>query len=276
MKNHAVSDLLTRMGLLLEIKDENIFKVKAYYKAAENIDALAEDIEDIRRENRLAEIPGIGKTLEEKIIEYLDTGHLSAYEKLTAEIPESILDLVNIPSVGPKKAKLFWEHLKISSVEQLAQAAESGKLLGLPGIKDKTIENILRGIRVVKEGQERMNIALASEIAEQFVSALKKIPKVKEISLAGSLRRMRETIRDIDILVDSTDPKKVMETFVNLPQVKSVNAHGETKSSIMTDENIQVDLRVVEPESFGAALLYFTGSKNFTRRKPTAHARDDS
>ena len=263
MKNHAVSDLLTRMGLLLEIKDENIFKVKAYYKAAENIDAMGEDIEDIRRENRLSEIPGIGKALEEKIIEYLDTGKIRVYEELIQEIPESILELVNIPSVGPKKAKLFWEHLKISSVDQLAQAAESGKLLGLPGIKDKTIENILRGIRVVKEGQERLNIALASEIAEQFIEALKKLPEVKGISLAGSLRRMRETIRDIDILVDSTNPKKVMETFVHLPQVKSINAHGETKSSVVTGENIQVDLRVVEPKSWGAALLYFTGSKNF-------------
>lgn len=263
MKNHEVSDLLTRMGMLLEIKDENIFKVKAYYKAAENISALAEDIEDIRRENRLSEIPGIGKALEEKIIEYLDTGKIRAYEELAREIPESILELVNIPSIGPKKAKLFWQQLKITTIDQLAKAAESGKLLGLPGIKEKTIENIVRGIRVVKEGQERMNIALASEIAEQFIVALKALPEVKEISVAGSLRRMRETIRDIDILVDSSNPKKVMDTFVHLPQVKSINAHGETKSSIVTSENVQVDLRVVEPESFGAALLYFTGSKNF-------------
>lgn len=263
MKNHTISDLLTRMGLLLEIKDENIFKVKAYYKAAENIDALGEDIENIRRENRLSEIPGIGKTLEEKIIEYLDTGRLGAYEKLIQEIPESVLEIVNIPSVGPKKAKLFWEHLKISTVDQLAQAASSGKLLGLPGIKEKTIENILRGIRVVKEGQERMNIGLAYEIAEQFLSVLKKLPGVKSISLSGSLRRMRETIRDIDILIVSSNPDKIMETFVHLPQVKTINAHGETKSSILTHDNIQVDLRVVEQESLGAALLYFTGSKNF-------------
>ena len=263
MKNHEICDLFNRMGMLLEIKDENIFKVKAYYKAAENIEALAEDIEDIRRENRLAEIHGVGKALEEKITEYLDTGKVSAYQELLQEIPESVLELVNIPSVGPKKAKLFWQKLKIKSVQQLAEAAEAGKLLGLPGIQEKTIENILRGIRVVKEGHERMNVAAASQIAEQFISALKKLPEVKQISVAGSLRRMRETIRDIDLLVDSTNPKKVMDTFIHLPQVKSVNAHGETKSSIVTKENVQVDLRVVAPESFGAALLYFTGCKNY-------------
>lgn len=263
MKNHPLADLLNRMGMLLEIKDENIFKVKAYYKAAENIEALGEDIEDIRRENRLSEIPGIGKALEEKIIEYLDTGGIHAYEELTREIPESILELVDIPSVGPKKAKLFWQHLRITTIDQLAKAAEAGRLLGLPGIKEKTIENILRGIRIVKEGHERMNIAFASEVAEQFISALKALPEVKAISAAGSLRRMRETIRDIDILIDSSHPQKVMDAFVHLPQVKTINAHGETKSSILTKENVQVDVRVVEPKSFGAALLYFTGSKNF-------------
>ena len=275
MKNHPLADLLNRMGMLLEIKDENIFKVKAYYKAAENISALAEDIEDIRRENRLSEIPGIGKALEEKTIEYLDTGKIRAYEELTQEIPESILELVDIPSVGPKKAKLFWQHLKIATADQLAKAAESGKLLGLPGIKEKTIENIVRGIRIVKEGQERLNIALAVEVAEQFISALKALPEVKDICVAGSLRRMRETIRDIDLLVDSSNPKKVMETFVHLPQVKSINAHGETKSSIVTKENVQVDLRVVEPESFGAALLYFTGSKNFNIKLRQAAIKKD-
>ena len=275
MKNHPLADLLNRMGMLLEIKDENIFKVKAYYKAAENISALAEDIEDIRRENRLSEIPGIGKALEEKTIEYLDTGKIRAYEELTQEIPESILELVDIPSVGPKKAKLFWQHLKIATADQLAKAAESGKLLGLPGIKEKTIENIVRGIRIVKEGQERLNIALAVEVAEQFISALKALPEVKDICVAGSLRRMRETIRDIDLLVDSSNPKKVMETFVHLPQVKSINAHGQTKSSIVTKENVQVDLRVVEPESFGAALLYFTGSKNFNIKLRQAAIKKD-
>ena len=263
MKNSEIANLLDRMGMLLEIKDDNVFKIRAYHKAAENITALAEDIEALYRENRLFEIPGVGKAIKEKIAEYLDTGKMQAYEELTHEIPESLLDVVNIPSLGPKKAKLFWEKLNITSVAQLRQAAEEGKLLGLPGIKAKTIENIIRGIKVVQEGQERMNLGRATQIAEQFVDALKKLPEVKAIVVAGSLRRMRETIRDIDILIDSVNPRKVMEIFVHLPQVKQINVHGDTKSSILTKENVQVDLRVVEPKSFGAALLYFTGSKNF-------------
>ncbi len=262
-KNQEISQVFNDFATLLEIKDDNIFKIKAYRKAAENIEALGEDITNIKNENRLSEIPGIGEALREKIIEYLDTGKISAYEKLLIEIPEGLLSVVNVPSVGPKKARLFYDQLKIKSIAELEKAATSGKLLGLPGIQEKAIENILRGIRLVKEGQERMNVGWADEIAQKIIATLKALPEVKQISTAGSLRRMKETIRDIDILIDSPKPKKVMDVFVSLPQVKSINAHGETKSSIMTKENIQVDLRVVEPKSFGAALLYFTGSKNF-------------
>ena len=275
MKNKELAELLTRMGTLLEIKEENIFKVKAYHKAAENIAALSVNIEDVRKDNCLSDVPGIGRALEEKIKEYLDTGTLAAYQTLITEIPESILEVVNIPSIGPKKAKLFYDQLGIKDVEGLKKAAEEGRLLGLPGIKEKTVENILRGIRVVKEGQERMNLGTATRIAQEFVAALKKMPEVKEIVIAGSLRRMKETIRDIDILVDSSSPLKVMETLVHLPSVKSIHAQGETKSSVMTQENVQVDLRVVEPQSFGAALLYFTGSKNFNiKLRQTAIKQD--
>ncbi len=263
MKNKEVADLLERMGTLLEIKGEIVFKTRAYFKAAENIANLSEDIELIRRENRLEEIPGIGQTLAEKITQYLDTGRMAAYEKLTQEIPESLLEVVGVPSIGPKKAKLFFETLKIKSLEDLRKAAEGGRLQGLPGIQEKTIENILRGIRVVRQGQERMNLGTAAEIARVFICALQDLPEVKRIAAAGSLRRGCETVRDIDILVDSARPQAVMEAFVHLPQVKTINAHGETKSSILTKENVQVDLRVVGSESFGAALLYFTGSKSF-------------
>ncbi len=266
MKNHEVAELLSRMGTLLEMKGELIFKVKAYHKAAENIAALPQDIEELKNQNRLREIPGIGEALAEKITEYLETGRISAYQKLTEEIPETVLDIVNIPSVGPKKAKLFFERLNVKSVKELSSAVASGRLEGLPGVKEKTIDNIRRGIRLLREGQERMNLGVAVGVADQFVAALRKMPEVKEIAVAGSLRRMRETIRDIDLLIDSSNPKKIMDTFVYLPQVKTINAHGETKSSVMTLENVQVDLRVVEPKSFGAALLYFTGSKNFNIR----------
>lgn len=263
MKNTEITEIFHRIATMLEIKEDNIFKIKAYRKAAENIEALGEDVADIRRENRLADIPGIGEALREKIIEYLDTGTMTAYEHLKKEIPEGLLEICEIPSVGPKKTKLFYEQLKIKTVAQLKEAAQKGRLLGLPGIQEKTIENILRGIKIIRAGQERMDLGTAYGMAQNFIEALKKLPEVKNISVAGSLRRMKETIRDIDILIISSNPKKVMDVFVKLPQVKGINAHGETKSSLVTENNVQVDLRVVEPKSFGAALLYFTGSKNF-------------
>ncbi|MBI3617728.1 MAG: DNA polymerase/3'-5' exonuclease PolX [Candidatus Omnitrophica bacterium] len=263
MKNKDVADILERMGTLLEIKGEVVFKTRAYYKAAETIAGLSEDIETIRKEDRLMEIPGIGKTLAEKISQYLDTGKMNAYEELIREVPEGLLDVVHVPSIGPKKAKLFFDRLKVKSVADLRKAVDTGKLEDLPGIKEKTIDNIRRGIKIVQEGQERMHLGTATEAAEEFVAALEKLPQVKDIVAAGSLRRGRETVRDIDILVDSTEPSKVMDVFVHLPQVKNINAHGETKSSVLTQDNVQVDIRVVEPKSFGAALLYFTGSKDF-------------
>ena len=176
MRNQDIADIFNNIATILDIKDENIFKIKAYRKAAENIEALGEDIADIKSENRLSEIPGIGEALREKIIEYLDTGKISAYEKLLTEIPEGLLSIVNVPSVGPKKARLFYDQLNIKSVAELEKAATSGKLLGLPGIQEKAIENILRGIRLVKEGQERMNIGWADEIAQKIIAKLKMLP----------------------------------------------------------------------------------------------------
>jgi len=263
MRNKEISDLLTRMASLLEIKGDLVFKIRAYQRAAENIANLQEEIETVQQENRLLQIPGVGKTLQDKITEYLQTGRLTAYDKLIKEIPETVLDVIDIPSVGPKKAKLFFDELKVKSVEQLKQAAHSGKLLTLPGIKEKTVTNILKGIKVVQQGQKRMTLATATRIAEEFVEALKAQRDVKKIAIAGSLRRGCETVGDIDILIDSGNPLKVIDTFCHLPQVRSIQVQGDTKSSILTDQNLQVDLRVVESKSFGAALLYFTGSKNF-------------
>ena len=263
MKNKEVAELLMKMGKLLEVQGDIIFKIRAYYKAAENIENLSEDIVKLKEEGRLSEIPGIGKALEEKIIEYLDTGKVSTYTKLTKEIPEGLLEVMEVPSVGPKKAKLFFDHLKVKSLDDLKRAVEGGKLLTLPGIKEKTVENILRGIGVRQESQKRMNLGRAMDVAEQFTGYLQKLPEVKKMAVAGSLRRGKETIRDIDILVQAINAKKVMEEFVRTPLVKTVQAHGDTKSSVLTEGNIQVDLRVVEEKSFGAALLYFTGSKNF-------------
>ncbi|MCR4337245.1 MAG: DNA polymerase/3'-5' exonuclease PolX [Candidatus Omnitrophica bacterium] len=263
MKNLEIAQIFERMSKLLEIQGEIVFKIRAYERAAENIANLTEDIAKLREEKRLSEVGGLGTALQEKIGEYLDTGKIHAYEELIQKIPESLLDVMNVPSVGPKKAKLFFDELKIKDIEGLRKSADQGKLLELPGIQAKTVENILKGIKVLQAGQERMNLGVAVDLSDQIIAQLKKLKSVKKISVAGSLRRMKETIRDIDILVVSLDPQKVMDAFVSLPQVKSVNVHGETKSSILTNENIQVDLRVIDEKIFGAALLYFTGSKNF-------------
>ena len=266
MKNQEIAGIFERMAALLELQGENVFKIRAYQKAAENIHNLSEDIAVLAADGRLDDIPGIGKALHDKIHEYLTTGRITAYEKLTAVIPESLLTVVAIPSLGPKKARLFFERLQITDVAGLKQAAEDGRLLGLPGIQHKTVEKILEGIRLVSQGQARMNLAEADQAADQIITALRQLPAVRQIEVAGSLRRRREDVGDIDILVDSDDPPAVMDAFVHLPAVRTVNAHGPTKSSILTKDDVQVDLRIVDPESLGAALLYFTGSKSFNVR----------
>lgn len=263
MKNNDIAKLLTNMGSLLEIRGDNVFKIKAYFKAADNIKALADDIEVVRSQDKLSEIPGVGKTIQEKIIEWLDTGRLNAYEKLIKEVPESLLDVMAVPSVGPKKAKLFFDKLKVKSLDDLAVVAKDGRLEELPGVQKKTVEKIIAGIGTVKSGQERILLKEAHWHASYVISELKAVKGVRQIDYCGSLRRGRETVRDIDILVDAKDPQVVMDKFVNLHIVKSINAHGDTKSSIMTNRDVQIDLRVVDHTAYGAALMYFTGSKNF-------------
>ncbi len=263
MKNSLVSEIFRDIAKILEIKGDNPFRIRAYERAAQNIEGLTENLNTFIKEDRLKDIPGIGPDLANKIKEIVQTGKLKAYEKLKKTIPSGLLDLLNIPSVGPKTAKLLYDKLKIKNIEDLERAIKKNRLIGLFGIKEKTVENLVRGIEVLKKGKERMSLFIAIQIADEFIEALKKLPQVKKISPAGSLRRQKETVRDIDILMISANPKKVMDVFVGLPQVKEILAKGKTKSSLLTHEGIQVDARVVEPKSFGAALLYFTGSKNF-------------
>jgi DNA polymerase (family 10) len=263
MKNLAVAEIFRDIANILEIKGENVFRIRAYERAAQNIESLSRPVEDFAAQDSLTEIPGVGKDLSERIKELLNTGKIKIYEDLKKSIPEGLLELLNIPSVGPKTAKLLYKELKIKSVSDLENAIKKGKLEGLFGIKEKTIENILRGIEILKKGKERMTLAQATFVADEFVQSLKKLPEVKRISTAGSLRRQKETVRDIDILVISSKPKKVMSAFTKLPMVKDIQAEGETKASVRTNDGVQVDCRVVEEKSFGAALLYFTGSKNF-------------
>ncbi len=263
MKNDEIAGLFERMGHLLEIKGENVFKVRAYEKAAENIRTCGEDIEILRQDNRLGEIAGLGKALKEKIGEYLDTGQVQAYQQLLKEIPQSVLEMVDVPSVGPKKAKLFFERLNLRSLDDLDRAVRAGALTGLPGIQSRTVENIRKGIETVRAGQQRMNLGQAAETAGRIMAILKECRQARQVAVAGSLRRMKEEVGDIDILAVSDKPDAVMDAFVRGPQVKQVLAYGPTKLSVLTSENVQADLRVVDGDSFGAALLYFTGSKGF-------------
>lgn len=261
MSNTRIAEIFSKIADILEIQSENPFRIRAYHRAAQTIENLSEDISQYVKEDGLVKLPGIGEDLASKIKEFLKTGKISAYEKLRKKVKPVLLDMLDIPGVGPKTAKLLYEKLRIKSLKDLEAKARAHKISGLPGVKDKTEENILKGLEFLKKDIGRMRLDVAFMTANYIVSALKKHPQVIKISPAGSLRRMKETIRDIDILVTSKKSDEVMDAFVNLPNVGDILAKGATKSSILTKNNIQVDLRVVAPKSYGAALMYFTGSK---------------
>ncbi|MBI2000798.1 MAG: DNA polymerase/3'-5' exonuclease PolX [candidate division NC10 bacterium] len=266
MKNIEIANLFNEIADFLEVKDENPFRIRAYRRAAQAVEGLAEDIAAMVERGALLEVPGIGKDLAAKIQEYLAKGEIEYLEGLRKEIPAGVIELMGIHGVGPKTANLLYEQIGVDSVEKLEELAKAHKLAGLPGIKAKTEENILKGIAVWHGGRERMPLGTALILAEAILGELRVLKEVNEIAAAGSLRRMKETVKDIDILVTSKKPARVMEVFMGLPNVAEVLAHGETKSSVRLRENIQVDLRVVEPDCFGAALQYFTGSKQHNIR----------
>lgn len=266
MKNHEIARLFDRMADLLEIKGENRFRIRAYRRAALNIEGLTEDIEVLAREQRLEDIPGVGSDLAGKIMEYLKTGRMKDLEAIQQGISSGVVELMSVPGIGPKTAKRLYEKEGITDLQRLEGLAKGGKLRGVPGIQAKTEENILKGLAVVKEGHARMLLGTALPLSEELIRALQQLPETKQAIVAGSIRRMKETVGDIDILVTSPKSERVMEAFVKLPQVVAVLEKGRTKSSIRHREGIQVDLRVVEPDSFGAALVYFTGSKQHNIR----------
>ena len=266
MKNKLIAEIFRNIAEMLEIKGENHFRIRAYERASQNIEALPGDIEAFVNEGTLKNIDGIGKDLEEKIKEIVSTGKLKYLEELKKDIPEGLIEMLDVPGIGPKTAKLLYEKLNIQDVVMLERMAAAGKIRGLPGMGDKTEENILAGIDLFKKGRERLDLKTATDVADGFISQLKKLKEVKHIDPAGSLRRMKESVRDLDILVSSGDPEKVMDAFTNLSDVKDIIAKGQTKSSILTNDNIQVDMRVVDDESYGASLMYFTGSKEHNIR----------
>jgi DNA polymerase (family 10) len=267
MKNLEIAAIFGHMADLLEIQGANPFRIRAYRNARSNLESLTDNVEEIAKRDALKTIQGIGKDLAAKITEYIQSGQIQAFEELKNEIPVGLLNIVTIPTIGPKTAKLIFEQLGVESVEQLETLARNEELLKVPGIKKKTLENIVQGIDLYKRRKGLFLLGRALPVARELCQTLRSLSE--RVAYAGSLRRMRETVHDVDILATSKDQAtatKIMEEFVNLPIVGSVIAHGATKSSVLLSDDLQVDLRVVEPDSWGAALCYFTGSKQHNIR----------
>ena len=260
IKNREVADILYEIADLLEIKGVR-FKPRAYRRAAQTIETLPEDVKTVYERCELQEIPGIGRSIASKIQEIMETGSLEYLEDLREELPQGLRELLEIEGIGPKTALKLYEKLRISNVEDLESAARQGKIRDLEGFREKTEENILKGIEMYRSAQERFLLGIGLPIAKEIENKLKDLEAVTRISLAGSIRRRKETLGDVDILVTSQEPSKVMNFFTQLSEVKRVLAKGKTKSTVVLKNNLQVDLRVVEEESFGSALQYFTGSK---------------
>lgn len=266
MKNKEIASLFQRMADLLEFKDENIFKINAYRKSARILNDLTTDIEEMVRSGELQHMPGIGKGTAEKILEYLSTGHMAKYEEMKKGIGDDLIALLGVPSLGPKTLAMLHKEMKINSLEDLQKAVHDERMAALPGMGKKKIENIIRGIELYAQSRERMPLGKALVIAREVIGELQKAAGIRDIEAAGSLRRGKETIGDIDILASGSRKKEIIDTFVHLPLSGSILAQGETKGSIVTANGIQLDLRVVEKDSFGAALQYFTGSKSHNVR----------
>ncbi len=253
--------IFDRIADALEFKGEMVFRVLAYRKAARVLDELVEDVEALYRDGKLDELPGIGAGIAKKIVEYLETGKMKKYAEVTKGIPDSLLNMLDIQNLGPKTLALANRKLRVKTIADLKKVIASGKLAELPQMGEKKVENIRKGIEQYEKGHERLSIAVAEKVAFEVIDYLKRNAKIKDISPAGSLRRWKETIGDVDVLVTGKNGAKIVRTFTEYPRTERVLAAGDTKGSIMVEGGVQVDLRIVEPKSYGAALQYFTGSK---------------
>ncbi len=271
MKNKEIAKLFYEISEYLEMEGV-AFKPYAYQKAAMALEALKDDLEEIYRGGglkALKKIPGVGESMALKIEEYLTTGRMQYYEDFKAKMPINLEEIVGVEGVGPKKAKVLFERLGVKTLEELEEAAKAHKIAPLFGFGRKTEENILQGIEFLKTSKGRFLIGDILPLAQEVLERLRSLPEVANADVAGSLRRMKETIGDVDFLVISNDPEKVMDFFVSLPGVVKVWGKGSTKSSVRMKEGFDMDLRVIPPASYGAALQYFTGSKehNIALRK---------
>jgi DNA polymerase (family 10) len=257
-----IAAMFEELSIMLEILGANPFRCRAYANAARILDSLTGDLREMVASGELLAIKGIGKGIFNDIASSLDTGSFALYDETREKIPDGVLQMLRIPGFGPKKVKAVYETLNITSIEQLETAAKGDKLAGLSGFGAKTQEKILAGIENLKKYQDRFLYSTAEIQAEEIRDAIAQLPEVERHLLAGSLRRCRETIGDIDILVSARKSEVVMDTFTTLPRVRSVVAKGPTKSSVIYGPGINVDLRVVKDEEFAFATHYFTGSKD--------------
>ncbi len=261
MKNSEIAKVFQDIADLLELKQENQFKIRAYQKVVRAIEHLPVEVEQLVAEDKLKEVPGVGEAITKKITELVTTGHLGYYEKLKAEFPEGISTLLDVPGIGPKTAMLLSSELGVRSVDELEAAIVGGQVASLYRMGDKTAENILHQIQALRRKDQRLPIGEALPVVDEILTRLGQVPGVRNLAPAGSLRRFRETIGDIDLMGTADNGKKVIQTFTSLPQVKEVLASGTTKASVVVSGGLQVDLRIVEHDSFGSTLQYFTGSK---------------
>ncbi len=261
LNKHEIAAMLEEIGTFLSLQGENPFKVRAYHNAARSLEGAEEDLEKLVEEERLEELPGVGAHIAEKITTLVRTGRLPYYEKLKKSIPPILIELLRVPGLGEKKAKLLYKKLKIKTVEDLAAACEQGKVAKLTGFGETMQKKILEGISKMKSYGRRMLWEDAMEIAEPILKALSDHKDVKKAAIAGSVRRKLETIGDLDFLAASSNPQAVMKWFIKQPWVKSVISTGPDKSSVRLRQGVQADLRVIPESEFAFTLLYFTGSK---------------
>ena len=262
MNNAQIAETFESIAGLLEMKGEKVFTIRAYQRAARTIERLPTELRAMLREEQdLREIPGIGKAISEKIAEMVETDSLAYYDRLKAEFPDGILDVMQIPGLGPKTVRRLWDELGVTDISGLQAAIDDGSLAGLPRLGKKTAENIARQIQFQRSQNKRMPIARAQPICDRLIESLRgQCPSIHRIVPGGSLRRFEETIGDIDLVCTADDPEQVLNTLVAMPNVADVLGHGDTKASVYLIDGIQVDLRVVHEQHFGALLQYFSGN----------------
>ena len=266
VKNREIAAILYEMAELLELHAENRFKIVAYSRAARAIESLKEDIVQVCREKRLQSIPGVGKAIAQKVEEYLRTGRIQSHQELLAQTPSGQAELLKISGLGPKTINMLHEKLNISNLDELEKAAVEHRIRRLPRMGETREKNIQRSIERYKKRSQRILYSTAEPIVNEILTYLGGIAGLEHITAAGSFRRGKETVGDIDILATATSPEEVVASFVRMPMVEEVLAKGPTKASVIVQETIQVDLRIVEHRSYGTVLQYFTGSKDHNVR----------